>query len=250
MLNCTGLILTYNGEKYLKQCIQSLSFCKEILVIDSNSQDKTVEIAQKNGARVIINSWKGPTKQFEFAFKHIHTDWVISLDQDEILSPELQEEIKHNLHHNDKKYAGFFCPRKSFYFDRFIKHCGWYPDYLLRVFYLPKTSLYTSGPHYGFRVSGDTLKLKGHIIHYPYENLFHHMEKINYYTQEAAKDMAEKNISSGVIKALGHGLARFMKIYFLKLGFLDGKAGFILSLNAFFYGFHKYIRVLEFKKAN
>jgi len=246
LIDVTGLVLTYNGQKHLAACLDSLSFCAQILVIDSQSTDNTVAIAKEHKAEVIVNPWPGPVKQFEFAFNQIKTNWVISLDQDEILSPELQAEIEEIFQSNDNlNYTGFYCPRSSFYFDRFLKHSGWYPDYLLRVFYLPKTTIYSSGPHYGFKTTGKTRKLINPIIHYPYDNLFHHVEKINYYTQEAARELRQKKVSSGVGKALLHGLGRFLKIYFLKRGFLDGKAGFILALNSFFYGFHKYIRILE-----
>ncbi|KUJ96721.1 MAG: Glycosyl transferase family 2 [Desulfonauticus sp. 38_4375] len=248
-VKATGLVLTFNGEKYLEKCLQSLSFCQEILVVDSESTDATREIAQSLGARVLVNPWPGPGKQFEYAFKHIKTQWVVSLDQDEILSPELQKEIIAHLQ-NPRDYVGFYCPRRSFYFDRFLKHSGWYPDYLLRVFSLPQTNLHISEPHYGFKPQGKTKKLKGDIIHFPYTNLSEHLNKINYYTQEAAKDLASKGVSSGLFKALGHGLARFLKIYLFKQGFRDGQAGFILALNSFFYGFLKYIKILEIKEKN
>ncbi|MDQ7033170.1 MAG: glycosyltransferase family 2 protein [Desulfonauticus sp.] len=246
-INATGLVLTYNGEKLLKKTLESLSFCKEVLVIDSNSQDHTVQIAKEYGAKVIINPWEGPASQFNFAFQHITTPWVINLDQDEILSPQLQHYIQKQLSSPYIKYDGFYCRRKSFYFDRFLKHCGWYPDYLLRIFKLSKIKVTTSGPHWHFSLNGTTQKIPYEIIHYPYENLSQHLDKINYYTQIAAKELIQNNKTSSLSKALGHGLARFIKIYFLKLGFLDGRAGFILALHAFFYGFHKYIRVLELK---
>ena len=240
----TGLVLTYNGQQYLKKCLESLSFCDQILVVDSESTDQTRAIARQCGARVIVNPWPGPARQLEFAFKHINTPWVVSLDQDEILSPRLQQEITSALQ-NPSDYTGFYCPRTSFYFDRFIRHSGWYPDFLLRVFLLEKTYIHTSGPHYGFRTRGKTRKLSGDIIHYPYQNLKEHLDKINYYTQEAAEEMFARGKTTSLFNALGHGLGRFLKLYILKKGFLDGRAGFILAINSFFYAFHKYIRLLE-----
>ncbi|MDD2219045.1 MAG: glycosyltransferase family 2 protein [Desulfoplanes sp.] len=239
----TGVVLTLNGERHLDKCLQSLNFCSKIIVVDSQSTDSTPEIAKKHNAEFLVNPWQGPATQFEFAFKHVTTPWVISLDQDEIISIELQKSIMDAL--KNPSGGGFLCPRISFYFDRFIYHCGWYPDYLLRVFRLDQMRVHISGPHYGFRTTGTVQKLSGNIIHYPYKDIGEHIAKINSYTQIGAQDLFEKGQSSGVIKAFSHGIGRFIKIYFLKKGFLDGKAGFILAINSFFYAFNKYIRLYE-----
>lgn len=244
----TGLVLTLNGERWIAECIKSLSFCRHVLVVDSESSDRTIEIAEKYGARILVNPWPGPIKQFEFAFRHINTPWVVSLDQDEIISDNLRQnllsEFKAGL---DPELAAYYCSRASFYFDRFLKHCGWYPDYLLRVFRLDQIETHHSGPHYGFHTSGKTRRLNGDIIHYPYANLQEHVNKINYYTQVAAEEMHGRGKKGGLLKAIGHAKARFFKIYFLKLGFLDGRAGLILAVNSFFYTFQKYIRLMELR---
>lgn len=244
MPKTTGLVLTLNGEKYLEQCLNSLSFCDEILVVDSCSTDSTVDLATRLGARVLVNPWPGPKAQFEFAFSQISTPWVVSLDQDEILSDTLRRSIITALENPDD-FAAFLCPRTSFYFDRFLRHSGWYPDLLPRVFKLKATTVHVSGPHYGFSPQGKTKRLHGDIIHYPYENLQQHVDKINYYTQIAAQELYTQKKRASVLTALGHGLARFFKIYLLRLGFLDGKAGFVLAINSFFYAFQKYIRLAE-----
>lgn len=245
----TGLVLTLNGQKYLDDCLRSLDFCDHLLVVDSGSSDATVDIAAKHGATVLTNPWPGPKKQFEFAFGHITTPWVVSLDQDEILSPELRRSILDALA-EPKEYSAFLCPRTSFYYDRFLRHSGWYPDLLPRVFRLADTGVHVSGPHYGFETSGKTRQLQGDIIHYPYENLKQHVDKINYYTQIAAEEMFAQGKKAGLATAFGHGLARFLKIYFIRRGFLDGKAGFVLAINSFFYAFQKYIRLAELHLRN
>lgn len=244
MAEVTGLVLVLNGEKYLEKCLQSLSFCDQILVVDSCSTDNTVAIAQRMGARVLVNPWPGPEKQFEFAFRHITTPWVVSLDHDEHLSDELRANIVLALN-NPGDYSAFLCPRASFYFDRFMRHSGWYPDLLPRVFKLADTDIYAFGPHFGFRPRGKTKRLAGDIAHYPYENLKQHVDKINSYTQLMAEEMHASGKRAGVLSALGHGLARFIKTYLLRAGFLDGKAGFVLAVNSFFYAFQKYIRLAE-----
>lgn len=246
MARATGLVLTFNGERWLADCLRSLEFCDRLLVVDSESMDRTRQIAEAAGAEVVVRPWPGPADQFRYALGLIDTDWVVSLDQDEMLSPELGQAIREVLAEDDGSGpVGWYCSRRSFYFDRFLKHCGWYPDHLLRFFRAGKMEVKTSGPHYSFHPLGPTGRLAGDIVHYPYAGLREHMDKINYYTQVAADEMRQQGKTSGLAAALGHGLGRFAKVYLVRGGFLDGRAGLILALHAFFYGFHKYIRVAE-----
>lgn len=240
----TGLVLTYNGERLLEKCLKSLDFCDELLVVDSESTDRTREIAKACGARIIVNPWPGPVAQFKLALAEVKTTWVVSLDQDEYLTDELRKNIESKLFKKEH-VAGYYTPRSSFYFNRFMKYSGWYPDYLFRVFRTEKMSVTASGAHYHFEPRGETIKLTGDILHYPYENFQQHMEKINYYAEEGAKSLREKGKKGGLIIALLHAIMRFIKLYILKLGFLDGKAGFYNAMAGFYYTFQKYIRVEE-----
>ena len=243
----TGLVLTYNGERLLEKCLRSLDFCDELLVVDSESTDRTREIAEACGARVIVNPWPGPVKQFELALGEIATDWVVSLDQDEYLTDELRDNIVEKLSAGED-LAGYYTPRSSFYFNRFMKHSGWYPDYLFRFFRAGKMEVTASGAHYRFKPKGPTVKLSGDILHYPYESFQQHMEKINYYAEEGTKSLREKGKRGGLLEAVLHAKMRFIKLYFLKLGFLDGKAGFYNAMAGFYYTFQKYVRVEETEK--
>jgi len=240
----TGLVLTFNGERLLEKCLKSLDFCDELLVVDSKSTDRTREIAEACGARVIVRAWPGPVDQFKFALKEVKSTWVISLDQDEFLTEELRENMIKKLSENER-VAGYYVPRSSFYFNRFMKHSGWYPDYLFRFFRSERMEVSASGAHYHFKPRGETLKLTGDILHYPYRNFQQHMEKINYYAEEGARSLREKGRRGGLVIALLHAKMRFVKLYLLKLGFLDGKAGFYNAMAGFYYTFQKYIRVEE-----
>ncbi|WP_419787400.1 glycosyltransferase family 2 protein [Pseudodesulfovibrio sp.] len=240
----TGLVLTLNGERLFDRCLDSLSFCDELLVVDSESSDRTVEIAKAHGAQIIVNPWPGPVAQFQLALSEIKTDWVVSLDQDEYLSEELRANIEAKLTAPDK-VAGYYVPRSSFYFNRFMKHSGWYPDHLLRFFRTDRMEVSASGAHYHFSPKGETRKLKGDILHYPYESFREHMDKINYYAEEGAKALRAKGRRGGVGPGLTHGLIRFIKLYLLKAGFLDGRAGFCNALAGFYYTFQKYLRIEE-----
>lgn len=240
----TGLVLTFNGERLLEKCLKSLDFCDELLVVDSQSADRTREIAEACGARVVVRPWPGPVDQFRFALGEIATTWVVSLDQDEFLTDELRSNIENKLAARER-VAGYYVPRSSFYFNRFMKHSGWYPDYLFRVFRLGKMEVTASGAHYHFNPRGETFKLSGDILHYPYESFRQHMDKINYYAEEGAAALREKGRKGGACRALLHAQMRFVKLYLLKLGFLDGTAGLCNALAGFHYTFQKYIRVEE-----
>ena len=240
----TGLVLTLNGERLLERCLKSLDFCDELLVVDSESTDRTREIAEACGARVVVNAWPGPVAQFRLALSLVTTTWVVSLDQDEYLSDELRRNIEAKLDAPDG-VAGYFVPRSSFYFNRFMKHSGWYPDHLFRFFRLGKMEVTASGAHYHFEPQGETKTLTGDILHYPYESFKQHMDKINYYAEEGARSLREKGRRGGMAVGLLHAVVRFIKLYLLKAGFLDGRAGFYNALAGFYYTFQKYIRVEE-----
>ncbi len=244
-----GLVLTYNGQRLLDRCLASLAFCDTVLVVDSISTDATVAIAKKAGATVLERRWEGPGPQFRFALEHIRAmtppvDWVVSLDQDEWLTEELSANIRKAVADNSD-LAGYWIPRSSFYFNRFMRHSGWYPDRLLRLFRPARMEVHVSGAHYSFHPQGATGRLDGDIVHYPYASFREHLDKINSYAQQGADDLKAKGRSGGVLAGIAHGLSRFLKLYVLKLGVLDGRAGFINAAHGSFYAFLKYVRACE-----
>ena len=242
----TGLVLTYNGERLLKKCLDSLGFCDEILVVDSHSTDRTRDIAEALGARVLVRAWEGPGPQFAYALEQISTDWVLSLDQDESLDPALGDAVKAVLANPDTTLAGYYLSRRSWYFDRFLKHSGWYPDRLLRLWRAGRMRVTVSGAHYHFLPQGPTADLHGgDIVHYPYTSFAEHLHKVDSYAQQGADDLRAKGRPGGVLPALTHGLGRFAKIYLVKRGFLDGRAGFLNAVHGAFYAFLKYARAAE-----
>lgn len=245
MNRITGLVLTYNGERLLDEALASLSFCSEILIIDSGSTDSTIDIARRNNARIVHNPWNGAIEQHRFAQMQINTPWVVTIDQDEIISPELRQNILGMLKNPAPELDGYYCSRRSWYLDRFIMHSGWYPDKLFRIFKHGKITIGGIRPHEELRPAGKAGELDGDIIHYPYENFFQHMDKINEYTQDAAADLYTRGKRGSLCSAIGHGIGKFIKQYILKAGFMDGRAGFIVAIHGFFYTFQKYIRLLE-----
>ncbi|MDK2957705.1 MAG: hypothetical protein PWQ57_3203 [Desulfovibrionales bacterium] len=240
----TGLVLTLNGQRLLDSCLSSLDFCDEILVVDSRSTDRTPAIAEARGVRFLVRDWEGPVPQFRYALDNVRTEWVVSLDQDEMLTGELRESIRAMLA-EPPDVAGCYVNRRSFYFDRFLKHSGWYPDWLLRVFRTGRMQVTASGAHYSFHPQGPTAKLAGEIVHYPYESFREHMDKINYYAEVGGRALREKGRKGGLGAGVAHGAFRFFKLYLLKLGLLDGRAGFINAAAGAYYAYQKHLRASE-----
>ncbi|MGE4554052.1 MAG: glycosyltransferase family 2 protein [Desulfovibrionaceae bacterium] len=245
MPRVTGLVLTKDGDRLLGRCLESLSWCDELLVVDSESTDRTQDIAREHGARLFVRPWPGPVEQFRFALGEVQTEWVVSLDQDELLTDELTAGVRAGLESAPADLAGFWVKRRSFYFNRFMKHSGWYPDRLLRVFRAGRMQVTASGAHYHFEPQGPTRRIEADIVHYPYRNFEEHLAKINSYAQQAADEMKAQGRRGGLIQAVAHAKLRFFKLYILKLGMLDGRAGLINALAGAYYAFQKYIRVEE-----
>lgn len=244
MSGVTAVVLTCNGQKWLARTLESLSFCDRLLVVDSGSTDATLDICKAAGADVLHRAWEGTIPQFRFAFANVATPWIVTLDQDEYLSPELAASLRAALA-DPGDAAGFFCSRRSFYYDRFLRHGGWYPDWLLRAFRLDRAEIRGTLPHEEFHPTGPTRRLSGDIIHYPYADLAEHLAKINSYTGAAARELKARGRRCGLGAAVGHGAAKFLRQYVLKRGFLDGRAGFLLAVHAFIYAFHKYAKLAE-----
>jgi glycosyltransferase involved in cell wall biosynthesis len=247
MTDITGLVLTYNGERLLNECLESLDFCNRILVIDSGSNDSTLEIARDKGAEIIHNDWNGAIEQHKFALTKIETQWVVTIDQDEIISPELRESILKAIE-NPGEVDGFYCSRCTWYFDRFIRHSGWYPDKLFRIYRHDGIKIGGIRPHEELRPISKAGEISGDIIHYPYKNFANHLEKINNYTQDAAEDLYSRGKRGSTGKAVRHAFGKFLKQYILQKGFLDGQAGLIIAIHGFLYTFQKYIRLAELDK--
>ncbi len=251
MQNITALVATYNSERSLDECLASLHFCDDILVIDSYSTDSTEEICKKHNARFIQNPFIRLEEQFLFALEHIESEWVIILDSDEIASEELQKSIfnffsttQNGIAKNDH-FSGAYMPRRSYFFHQFMKHSDAYPDLLMRLFRKDELIITSSGVHQVLSTKGKTTKISGDIIHYPYSSFSHYVKKLNAYAEYGAKEKTKKGQEFSLSRAIFHAFWGFCRIYFFKKGFLDGKAGFIMATHHAFYVYMKYIRIGE-----
>lgn len=242
----TAVILTTNSERLLEQCLDSVHFCDSILVVDGGSVDSTLSIAKAHGAHVLSRTWDIYENQCLFALSHVSTDWVFVLDSDEICSPALQDAILRAVQTAPPTVQGFYVRRCTWYLNRFMLHGNWYPDRLPRCFRNGAGTVETSyGSHAILGIQGATERIEADIFHYTYDSYFTQLQKLNIYAQVGAEDLRAKGRKGGLCRALFHSIWRFIAQYVMRLGFLDGKAGFILATHEAFYVFCKYIRVEE-----
>lgn len=242
MVDISIIVITKNEERNIGRCLKSvLPLSAEIIVVDSLSDDRTVEIARTFTDKVYSNPWPGYSGQKEFALTKTSHDWILWLDADEELSLSLVSEIMAL----DFKKDGYLIPRLVYYLGRWIRHCGWYPDHTLRLFRKEKGLFNDALVHEVFSISGETGKLKNPILHYPYRSIAHHLEKMNTYTDLAARQMRSKGKKTALTSVLLHTFFRFIKMYVLKRGFLDGGQGLVVSILGSYYVFLKYIKLYE-----
>lgn len=242
MQNISVIVITKNEENNIERCLKSaIQIASEIVVVDSLSTDKTIEIVKKYTDKVFINPWPGFSEQKEFALSKTIFDWVLWIDADEEISQDLASEIRCLDYTKD----GYLIPRLVYYMGRWIRHCGWYPDYTLRLFKKNKGHFSDVLVHESFILSGNAGKLKSPIFHYPYRNISHHIEKMNTYTTLFSQQMLNSGKKTSVISAIFHAIFRFIKMYFLKCGFLDGSQGIVVCVLGSYYVFLKYVKLVE-----
>lgn len=240
MQQISTIVITYNEEDNIERCLRSVApFSSEIIVVDSNSTDRTVDIARRCGARVFSNDWPGYGKQKQLALENATHPWVFSIDADEEVSPELCAEIQAL----DYAHDGYEVPRRVWYFNRWIKHGVWYPGFVLRLFRRDKGSFTDDIIHESIRVSGTIGRLRSDLLHYTYRDIRHHVDKVNEFTTLAAKQMFDQQRRASILHIAVLPSLEFFKVYVLKRGFLDGLAGLMIAVFHSFYVFLKYTKL-------
>ena len=252
MDNITGIIITFNEEKNIARAISSLQqVCDEIIVVDSHSTDKTVEISEGLGATVILQSFLGYAEQKNFANSHASYNYILSLDADEALSPKLKEEIlkiKETLS-SEKVYE---INRKTNYCGTWINHTGWYPDRKIRLFHKEKAHWGGSAVHETLILENDVtvLRINADIEHYSYYTIDDHLKQIDKFTNISSKELFERGKRASMLKLAFAGPVKFFKDYVVKLGFLDGYAGYRIAKMSAFSTFLKYAKLKELHDLN
>jgi glycosyltransferase involved in cell wall biosynthesis len=240
----TGLsacIITYNEADRIDDCVRSVGFCDEVIVVDSHSTDATREQAAARGARVIERDWPGYRSQKQFAVEAAHHDWVLCLDADERVSDELRAEIEGWRQRGFGDFAGWSVPRITDYFGRFLRHGNAYPDRLVRLFDRRRGGWVGREIHENTRVQGRLGRLHGHLEHYAYRSLTDHLSRMQRYADLMGQALYESGKRCGLAKVLLNPLWRFVRGYLLRLGFLDGWRGLVFALVESSYVRRKYL---------
>ncbi len=241
------VVITLNAEKHIADCIRSVSFASDIVVLDSGSTDGTVEIAKNLGARVFAEEWRGFGPQKRRATELAKTDWVLNLDADEALSPPLQEELQQILQAGVPGHAAFAFPRVSFHMGRWIWHGGWYPDWQVRLYDRSKANWSTAKIHEKVEAT-DLGYLKKPILHYVFRDLAHQIETNNRYSTLGADMLNEKGRRFWLVHLLLKPKVKFFETYIWKRGFLDGLPGLIIAVGAAYSVFLKWAKLWEMQK--
>ena len=248
-MKITATIITFNEQENIEAAIESLRpIVDDIVVVDSESTDETVEIARRLNARVFIRPWEGYSKQKNFAAEQANFDWIFSLDADERVSPELADEILQLKTESDIKYTCFEMPRRTFYLGSWIRYSGWYPDYKSRLHRKDKAEWTGEFVHESLLTEGAIARLEHSILHYTVRNASDHHLRIDRYTTLAAKERFERGKRASFLSIGVSPLLVFIKTFILKLGFLDGIPGLAIAWFAAHYVFLRQLKLWEMRR--
>jgi glycosyltransferase involved in cell wall biosynthesis len=243
----TATIITRDEAAHIEACLASVAFADEILVVDSGSTDGTADLARAKGARVIVRDWPGYSAQKNFAASQSANDWILSIDADERVSPELRSDIQATLA-NEPAAAGFRIPRVTWHLGRWIRTTDWYPDYQLRLYDRRRAGWNGRPVHESVSARGPVAQLRHDLQHYAYRDITHHHQTMDRYTTLAAEQMASDGRDAGLSDLLVHPPAAFLRNYVLKRGFMDGAPGAIVSAMNAHYVFLKYAKLWALRR--
>jgi glycosyltransferase involved in cell wall biosynthesis len=242
----SAVLITHNEAENLPDCLASLQdWVDEIVVVDNHSSDDTVRIAQQHGAKVLQTpDWPGFGLQKNRALDLATCDWVLSIDADERVTPELMAEIQSILA-TEPMLKAYEIPRLSWYCGKFIRHAGWRPDFVLRLFERDSARFSDDLVHERVVPTGNVGQLKHALLHYSYRNFSQVLHKVNAYSSASAQQAFASGKRSSVAGALGHGAWAFFRTYVLRAGFLDGSHGLALSISNAQTSYYKYLKLWQ-----
>lgn len=241
----TVITLTLNEAHNIGPCLESVRWADEILVIDSGSTDDTISRARASAAHVHEIEWRGYGAARNFALEKATGEWILWLDADERVTPELAAEIQQILRDDPAGIDGYSIARRAYFLGRWIRHSGWYPGRVTRLFRRGKGTFSESRVHEQLRLEGTVEQTKHDLLHLTDPDLAHYMQKFNKYTTLAAQDMVAAGRKSGIADVTVRPAFQFFKMYILRLGMLDGLEGFILAVLSSAYVFTKYAKLWE-----
>lgn len=245
MAKISAYIIAYNEERNIGDAVKSVLWADEVVVVDSFSTDRTVEIATELDARVVQIPFEGFGKLRTAAIASTRHEWVFSLDTDERCTEAARDEIRRIVASSEALDA-YYVPRRNVFMGRWIKHCGFYPDYRQPQLFRRNAMTFDEAMvHEGYTVTGRIGYMNSYIYQFPYRDFSQLLSKMERYTTLGASKIMDRGDSPSMPKALLHAIAAFMKFYFIKCGFLDGWPGFVIALGNFEAAFWRYAKALE-----
>jgi glycosyltransferase involved in cell wall biosynthesis len=249
MSKVTVYVIAYNNEATIRACLESVRWADELIVVDSHSTDATEKISREFTDRVYQQDFQGFGRLRNAAVAHASHDWVFSLDTDEVATPEIRDEIRRLLDAGPAADA-YFVPRKNYFLGRWIRHCGWYPDYRQPQLFRKHRMRYRDElVHETFDLDGTAGYLCEHVLQYPFRDIDHYLAKMDRYSDLMAARMVEQGRWFHAHQLVTHPAFTFIKMYLGRAGFLDGRPGLILSGLYAYYTFIKYAKFWERQRA-
>jgi glycosyltransferase involved in cell wall biosynthesis len=245
MARLTVITIALNEEMNIAPCLESVRWADEIIVVDSGSTDRTVEQARRYTSQVFSVEWQSYGVARNFGLSHASGDWILWLDADERVTPELAAEIKQILERDDRRIAGYAIARRAYFLGRWIKHCGWYPSRVVRLFQKQYGKFTESRVHEKLELHGETRPARFDLLHFTDPNLHGYLLKFNKYTSLGADDLHDVGRRFRYSDVILRPVFQFFKMYLLRRGFLDGMPGFILCVLSSAYVFTKYAKLWE-----
>ena len=228
MPRLSAIVITKDEARNISDCLVALAFCDERIVVDSGSTDDTVKLAEAKGAHVVLHVWQGFGPQKNFALSLAKGDWVLSIDADERVSPALATEIAETM--KTGLAEGYELPRSSTFCGRPMRHSGWFPDYVLRLFRRGQARFSDDAVHERVICDGTIGRLLQPLLHYPVARLEDALSRTDRYSTAGAEMLAKSGHRVSFMSGIAHGLWTFIRAYVLRAGFLDGREGFLLAV--------------------
>jgi glycosyltransferase involved in cell wall biosynthesis len=245
MTKLSALLPTYNNEKTIRRILESIKWCDEIFVVDSFSKDKTIEICREYTDKIVQHEYKNSASQKNWAIPQCSNEWILQVDTDEVVTPELAEEIKKLLANSPENYDAFHILRINHMFGKAMKGTGLYPEYLIRLFKRDVARFQEREVHAHMIGPGKTGKLKNPILHYGFEDIGSNLIKFERYTRYETDELIKKGKKFSWVSLIFRPIAAFFLLFFYKRGYRDGFRGFFWSVYMSYYVFVKYARLWE-----
>jgi glycosyltransferase involved in cell wall biosynthesis len=243
------LVITKNEAHNISECLESVRWADEIVIVDAESKDETVATAKKYTDRIFVRPWLGFAAAKQFGLEQCSNEWILWLDADERVMPELADEIR-TVMKGEPEQAAFTVARRAYFLGRWIQHSGWYPGRVARLFNRKRARFNTAAVHEGLVIDGPIGNLRSDLLHFTDPNIYHYFSKYNRYTTLAAEEAFAKQKRSGLSDLLIRPAWQFIRMYILRLGILDGVQGLLLALFSSSYVFTKYAKLREKRLSN